>query len=479
MKIIDINELALKHISIKGNVIGRFSTFEIEQTYLNKTRNVLEVNYTFPITDTATVTGFIATVGNKIIKGKVMERNKAEETYRENIVKGNSAYLMEQDTNNVFNIFIGKIAPNEEVKIKINYIDKLDIVDDTINLLIPTLVTPKYKSELTAGKVYGDPLYTVDFNIFVSDVLNVDEISSITHSIAFSKKENGYAITIKDGLLNSDFKLSIKLAKGLASNAIKAITKDNKEIVYLSFMPEIEDKYEDKEREYIFLVDISGSMSGVKLSETKEAVKQCLRSLDFGDKFNLIAFESQFVAMDIASLEYNEENLNKACLWVDNLLTIGGTEILDPIKFTIYEKVTERVVLLYTDGQVSNESEIVTYVRENINNSRLFAFGIDSNVNASFIREVSEAGNGKAEFIYPNEKIDDKIIRTFARIQSPLLSNIKINYGKNIVIDQINDETVLFNYEFYNAFVKVEKLIDDITLTGMILGKEYSWTIKK
>ena len=77
---------------------------------------------------------------------------------------------------------------------------------------------------------------------------------------------------------------------------------------------------------------------------------------------------------------------------------------------------------------------------------------------------MGEVGNGKSELIQPKEKIDDKIIRTFARIQRPLLENIEVDYGKNKLIDEIKEEKCLFNYEFYNVFAKIEKLEDDITL---------------
>ena len=64
------------------------------------------------------------------------------------MVKGNSTYLMEQETDNIFKISIGKIAENEIVKLKIYYIDKFEIIDNNIQILIPTLVTPKYKSNI-------------------------------------------------------------------------------------------------------------------------------------------------------------------------------------------------------------------------------------------------------------------------------------------------------------------------------------------
>ena len=78
-------------------------------------------------------------------------------------------------------------------------------------------------------------------------------------------------------------------------------------MLYLSFMPEIDDVYEDSEKEYLFLIDISGSMMGVKLEETKRAVIECLKQLDEGDKLNIIAFDHEFEVMSAHAIEYNEK----------------------------------------------------------------------------------------------------------------------------------------------------------------------------
>lgn len=171
--------------------------------------------------------------------------------------------------------------------------------------------------------------------------------------------------------------------------------------------------------------------------------------------------------------------MKKAIRYINKLEPLGGTEILDPIKFALYEKKTDKIIILFTDGQVGNEDKIIKFVEDNVNRSRIFPFGIDTNVNSSFIKQLAKAGNGKAELIQPKEKIDDKIIRTFARIQTPLLEEITIDYGSNKVIDEIREEKCLFNYEFFNVFAKVEKLQDDIQLKGKILDKEYVWKINK
>ena len=479
MNVVDLRELALKKVKITGNVIGKFGLFEIEQVYKNNTRDVLEVGYTFPIVETATVVGFEINVGDKVLKGKCKEKGEAQKEYQQNIVKGNSAYMMEQETGNIFKISVGKIDKDEEVTVKIKYIDKFEIIDNTIQILMPTLVTPRYKSKITSKLVYGKVDYTIDFNININKTINRKSISCPSHKINLIDEDKRERVEVLNYDLSKDFKLNIELKNELSSNAITSKTRDGEDMIYLSFMPEILDSYEDSEKEYLFIIDVSGSMMGEKLDETKRAVIECLKQLDIGDKFNIIPFESEFEAMNIKSIAYNEENMRKAVKYINNLEPLGGTEILDPIKFALYEKNTDKIILLFTDGQVGNEEEIIKFVEDNVNRSRIFPFGIDTNVNSSFIKQLAKAGNGKAELIHPKEKIDDKIIRTFARIQTPLLEEIKIDYGNNKVLDEIREEKCLFNYEFFNVFAKIEKLEDDIQLKGKILDKEYIWKINK
>ena len=183
MNIVDLRELALKKVKITGNVIGKFGSFEIEQVYKNNTKDVLEVGYTFPIVETATVIGFEINIGDKILKGKCKEKGKAKKEYQRSMVQGDSAYMMEQETDNIFRISVGKINIDEEVTVKIQYIDKFEITDNTIQILMPTLVTPRYKSNITGKLVYEKVDYTIDFNINIDKSLNRKRISCPSHKI--------------------------------------------------------------------------------------------------------------------------------------------------------------------------------------------------------------------------------------------------------------------------------------------------------
>ena len=206
MNVVDLRELALKKVKITGNVIGKFGSFEIEQVYKNNTKDVLEVGYTFPIVETATVVGFEINVGDKVLKGKCKEKGEAKKEYQRNIVKGNSAYMMEQETDNIFKISVGKIDRDEEVTVKIKYIDKFEIIDNTIQILMPTLVTPRYKSNITSKLIYGKVDYTIDFNVNIDKSLNRKSISCPSHKINVIDEDKMERVEVLNYDLSKDFK---------------------------------------------------------------------------------------------------------------------------------------------------------------------------------------------------------------------------------------------------------------------------------
>jgi len=479
MKQADLRELALKKVRITGDVIGKFGSFSIEQTYINNTKEVLEVGYTFPIVETATVVGFEIHVGDKVLKGVCKEKEEAKEEYTRNLVKGNSSYLMEQETDNIFRISVGKIDKNEEVTVIINYIDKFEIVDNTIQILMPTLIPPRYKSEITDNLTYAKVDYTIDFEINIDKKLKRKRISCPTHEINLIDEDKFEKVTVQDYDMSKDFKLEIELKKELQSNAITSKTKDEKDVIYLSFMPEIKEDFSNIKKEFIFVVDTSGSMSGDKMQQTKKAVIECLKQLKDGDKFNIVDFDSSFRVMSLASLKYNDKSFKKAEEYVNNMKAYGGTEIFEPVKFALDGDPHNKVVLLFTDGQVGNEDQILEYISNNIQVARLFAFGIDTNVNSSFIKGMAKKGNGKAELILPSQKLDESILRQFKRIQMPMVEDIKIDYGTSKLDDEIKEDTALFNYEFFNVLAVLDELKDDIILKGKIEDKDYSWKIAK
>jgi len=476
----NFEKLSLKKIDITGHVIGKFSTFSIHQEYANDTDAVLEVTYVFPVSATATVTGFTAKVGEKIIRGKVEEKEAARKKYEKAMVRGDSAYMMTNDESNIFRMNIGKIAVGETVIVTIDYIDNFEIVDSQIRMLIPTLVPPRYKSKVTNELSYAknEVEYRGNLTIRLDKDLTIVDVTSKTHNI---KLENN-TITAKDVKLDRDFVLDIQLDVQSFSKGYYRELPNGKKVVYLSFFPDITMEQTDSSKDelsVVFVIDISGSMQGYKIEQTKEAALKCLKQLHEGDKFNIIAFESRYELFSETIVEFNPENFEKAKKYVQSLYARGGTEMFSALRTAVEQFGKEKIIFLFTDGDVGNESQIAGYVRQYIGKSSLFVFGIDSSVNKKGLQAIADAGRGKAEFIVRDEQIKEIIIRQFSRVCSFNLFETGLNAKSNRVTDRIEKQRMLFNYEFYDVLVEVDDIVDDFELQCKTDAQTYSFVVPK
>jgi Ca-activated chloride channel family protein len=473
----DFEKLNLKKIDITGNLLGKFSTFSIQQEYTNSTNDVLIVIYSFPISASATVTGFSATVGDKTIRGKTMEKELAEKEYHKAMLKGDSAYMMTKAESNIFKMNIGKIAVGETVSIKIDYIDTLEIIDNKIRIHIPTLVAPRYNSETTEKLNYvkNEVEYRGNICIKIDKCFQTDDIASKTHSI---KVENNI-VTARNIKLDCDFVLEIKLAeKAFSKGCYCDLTNGNK-VVYLSFLPDIECVKERTRNDYVFVIDYSGSMMGAKIERTKEAVIKCLNNLSEGDRFNIINFGYDIKQYSTSMINFTPQNFESAKKFILNQDNMGGTELFRALTAAIRLPEEAKTIFLFTDGQVGNESQIAEYIRQNIGNSALFVFGIDSSVNKNGLTEMATAGRGKAEFILEDEQIKESIVRQFSRVSSANLFDVKLDGKANRIVDKIEKQRVLFNREFYDILIETDEINDDFSLLCTLEDKTFSFDISK
>jgi Ca-activated chloride channel family protein len=446
-------DIPLRGAAITSRVCGIFQEVTIKQSYENRGRANIEAVYTFPVPDTAAVTGFKAKIGDKSLTAAIMEKGSAFKVYDDSVRKGDSAFLLEQFRPNVFQISLGQILQGEKVDIEIDYIDELKIDENEFRISIPTVVAPRYiPGNVRGGRrgmgmheptdrvpdadfitpPIGEMDYGVTIEVSIDMVRPVASVESPSHKIRVENLPEGRARVSLSGdiaQMDRDFVLICKL-KGEAGDTGMAYEADGTGVLHLAFTPDIPMYEEDKPMDYIFLIDVSGSMSGVKLNQAKTALNICIRNLTSRDSFNIIAFESSCHCFsETGSLPFDQKSLDGASAWIDSLHPMGGTEIFEAIKYGLGNSDKDKVILLFTDGEVGNEKEILEFVKQHIGRCRIYTFGIDTAVNSYFINSLAKFGRGKAEFIYPGERIDDKVIRQFSRITSSMVKDAVLDWG--------------------------------------------------
>ncbi len=444
--------VALKAVDISGDLAGNALWVRIQQHYHNDSGENAEFIYTFPMPEDAAICDFTATIGENVITTEIKEREQAFAAYDEAIRQGDSAFLLESMRANVFQISLGQIDAGEEVKIDINYFQEIKTGDAQMRITIPTLVGPRYIPGNVAGEKIGpgeahptdqvpdadfitppigDTDYRASLKMNIKTLSPFISIESVSHRIQVEQSDPTTAsVFLTEGTtrMNRDFILSLKLSDEPLPRILYGQNDRHEYYALASYTPEFPPIDKKQAGEYIFLIDISGSMAGEKLEQAAQAMKICLRNLGTDDLFNLVAFESELHPFSPKSLPFNQKNLDFATRWVNGLRSMGGTEILPAIKFALNEETPgyEKIILLFTDGQVGNENEIINYIKARNQNLRLFSIGIDTTVNDFFINRIAEAGNGYAEFVYPGENLEDKVIRHFSRIHANYMENITL-----------------------------------------------------
>ena len=183
-------------------------------------------------------------------------------------------------------------------------------------------------------------------------------------------------------------------------------------------------------QDVVFLLDVSGSMQGASMGEAETALRLCLRHLRAGDRFNIIAFQSTYALFAQQPVPFTQQTLEQADAWVQALRATGGTELLAPF-LTAVQQVPDGVVVLLTDGQVGNEDEILREVCAARGRARVYSFGIGTNVSDVLLRDLARHTGGAVEFVYPGERIDEKVIAQFARAVAPRITDVTITFSGN------------------------------------------------
>ncbi|MDF1666038.1 MAG: VWA domain-containing protein [Planctomycetota bacterium] len=186
-------------------------------------------------------------------------------------------------------------------------------------------------------------------------------------------------------------------------------------------------------RDAVYVIDISGSMQGIKLDAAKRALAKSLRGLRSDDRFLLIAF-------DTGLLRYRDDfqvatwlNVKKALWWISNLQVRGGTEMLPAIQIALMGETPAarlRTVLFITDGQASNEDELVATVAKRRKRARFFCLGIDTAVNSALLQKLSRVGGGTCELTGPQGNIEALVSKIEERFGHPLIDDVIVEGGE-------------------------------------------------
>ncbi len=472
-------------VTIAAEVVGTSLAVELAQRFKNVEPQPIEAVYLFPLPTDAAVSGFVAEVDGRRVEGRVEERDKAFEIYDDALADGHGAFLMDQERPNVFTLSVGNLKPSSEVIVRLRWVQTIVWEGDSLRLTLPTTVSPRYTpaggpvevGQPDADKLAAERLATVPYglslNVAIADAIK--RIESPTHPIRTSLNPNVVELSQREVALDRDVVILITPAAPQVPVAHVA-TLGADRYAQVQFVPDM--AANDSGAEVIFVVDCSGSMQGDSINEARRALELCVRALDQRDRFDIVRFGSTYTSLFGAARAYDQKSLDAAVAYVRATdADLGGTEILAPLKHIVERPVDAggmRQVLLLTDGQVSNESDVIALAKQHAAHARIFAFGIGAGVSEHLVREVARASHGEVEMIAPGERIEPKVLRQFGRVRSPALHDVKVDWGGLEVEQAPRVVPPVFAGEPLTVWAKVR---GNAATTVTLRAGEQSWTV--
>jgi Ca-activated chloride channel family protein len=451
-----VDQLPLKGTSAEVNIAGVIADVKVTQIYKNEGKNPLEAIYLFPASTRAAVYSMRMTIGERTIVAKIEKREEAREQYEKAKAEGKSASLLEQQRPNVFQMNVANIMPGDEIKVELSYTELLIPTDKIYEFVYPTVVGPRYSNQPEATAPPSEnwvqnpyllegeaPTYTFDIKTTISAGMPIQEISCSSHNVTINYPSKSMAVVKLDPnenfAGNKDFILKYRLAGEKIEEGLLLYQGKEENFFLLMMQPPARIQEQNiPPREYIFIVDVSGSMHGFPLDISKRLLKDLINSLRSHDTFNLLFFAGGSSVMSESSIPATSENINRAIKMLESQRGGGGTELLPALQRALSmpkNEGTSRTIIIATDGYVSVEKEAFDLIRNKLGEANMFAFGIGSSVNRFLIEGMARAGMGESFIVTKQAEAEVQANKFKKYILSPVLTQIKTDFKEFDVYD--------------------------------------------
>jgi len=439
--------LEIKEQNVHVTINNGIAVTEVEQVFVNTENRIVEALYTFPVPKAASVSNFSMWISDKEMIGEVVEKQRAREIYESYKQTKRDPGLLEQVDYKRFEMRIFPIAPAAEQRVKLTYYQELDSDADWATYVYPlATVTREGLDEQTKGHFS----VTVDAKSEVP--ILAMESPSHGEKIVIAKNGDQYwraSMENPAGALDRDVVLAIHSERAKTGfDVITSKTAGNDGYLQLSLTAGKELEAANTGMDYVFVLDVSGSMANSgKLPLSRESLQSFIDALGPEDRFELITFNISPTTLFNEARPTNEENLKLAVDFLASQRALGGTVLRPAIETAYRYRNPDRTlnVVILSDGitEQTEQRELVQLIKQRPAGARVFSIGVGNEVNRPLLEQMANEAGGLAAFISQGDDFKRQADAFRRKLTKPAASNLKIEFVGGGVYDV--EPTVLPN----------------------------------
>lgn len=454
----DVNSAAVLtplSLNVSSQISSRFANTLVTSTLVNRSPHNVEAKFVVQLPETAFISNFSMVVNGKHYIGKVKEKNAAKNEFEKAKNENRSTGLVSSTESeqalrgmDVFTIAIS-VAPNSSAEFRLNYqqllVRRRGYYEQAISIrpkqIVPVLKVvvdieePQALSYVDVMKIRENPSDAV---VKGNPLATVTKVSPTSVHIEYNPSEDEQGPTGVHG----DFIIRYDVAHGNDAGIIQVLGSHFVQYFSPSGLNPLA-------KNVVFVIDVSGSMSGQKIAQTRQAMFAILDQLRAGDSFNIVLFNGDTLLWRSSASFATSENIKLGKVFVDKNVIAGGTTNINSALLLALKRLTNTanqqngnfpMVLFLTDGDPTAGVTNTKTIRTNVYNANgikasIFALGFGFDMNFDFLTALSTENGGNSRRIYPDKDATSQLEGFFDEISTPLLLRVRFEYPRDIVDD--------------------------------------------
>ncbi len=407
----------VREVSVESRVRDQVAEVQVSQVFHNPGSFQLETEYLFPLPEEGAIQNFVLMVDGRELPGKLMSKDEARRIYEEIVRRKKDPALLEYMGRGLIRTSVFPIPPGADRKVTLRYTKLLPRDREVVEFAYP-FATQKFTSK---------PIGKLSLTTRLESKEPIKAIYSPSHDVEI-RRDGDHRASVKyvayDTVPTSDFRLVYTLSEGAVGASVLSYRPSEGEDGYFLLLasPDVEKPDEKPEPKcVIFALDRSGSMSGKKIEQAREALKFVLDNLREGDTFNIVAYDDRVETFKPELQRYDKQSREEALRFVENIFPGGSTNINDALETAldlIHDNSRPNYVLFLTDGlptagQTGEAAIAENAKKANDAHARLFAFGVGYDVNARLLDRLSGGNGGTSVYVKPDEDIEAHVARFY------------------------------------------------------------------
>jgi Ca-activated chloride channel family protein len=425
-----IPPLSVKYHHVTVEIRNQLAKTSIDEVFVNTYHRDIEGTFIFPLPEGAAISEFAMFIGEQKVEGEVLDSREARTVYEDIVRRLRDPALLEYIGRNTFRARVFPIPARGEKRVQLTYSEVLKEERGLVRYLYP-LNTERFSLR---------PLEDVAVSVRVESKVPIASVYSPSHHVSV-RKEGPNAVTLgyeeKNVKPDKDFIVYYAVSSDeIGLSFLDYADSQGGYFLLLAAPRYIEAREKVLDKNLVFVLDSSGSMSGKKIQQARDAARFIINHLDARDHFSIIDFDDGVSLFSPELLSASGANREKALEFITGVEDSGGTNINEAlIKALGMMPRGDRpnYVLFLTDGLptvgVTGVSDILkNVVQANAAGTRLVVFGVGSDVNTELLDKLTIANRGTSVYVGENEDLEVAISGYYEKISSPLLSDLTVEF---------------------------------------------------